>query len=188
MVEKTVETVVLDADAPGGSVYGVDELAAKLQAAGNQKYVIASVNLVAVSAGYDLAAQASEVVATPSDQVGSIGKVLSHLDVADVTEGRGEGDGGHLRGAKAGHPRVRLARPARPGGDGGERRRLLQEVRRRRTRVEPHPDACPGGVRPGREGPGLAEKQTTIPCSGGRSGPRPSHLRFIAVRDRDILP
>lgn len=75
-----VDAVVLDVDSPGGSVYGVEELAQKVHAATKQKKVIAVANSLAASAAYWIASQASELVVTPNGEVGSIGVYLMHQD------------------------------------------------------------------------------------------------------------
>ena len=68
-----VSAVVIDADTPGGSVFGVQELAETIRAARGTKPIIAVANTLAASAGYWLIAQADEVIASPSSQLGSIG-------------------------------------------------------------------------------------------------------------------
>lgn len=78
--DPSVEAIVLDVDSPGGTVYGVEELARKIGAAGKAKKVIGVANSEAASAAYWLLSQAAEVVVTPNGQVGSIGVYLMHVD------------------------------------------------------------------------------------------------------------
>lgn len=78
--DPAVGAIVLDIDSPGGSVFGVGELAAEIYAARGQKPIIASVNSMAASAAYWLASAADEVVITPAGQSGSIGVWAAHED------------------------------------------------------------------------------------------------------------
>ncbi|HJZ57301.1 MAG TPA: S49 family peptidase [Gemmataceae bacterium] len=78
--DPSVEAIILDVDSPGGSVFGTEELAGKLADATKQKKVIAVANAVAASGAYYVASQASELVVSPSGQVGSIGVFMMHVD------------------------------------------------------------------------------------------------------------
>jgi signal peptide peptidase SppA len=80
VADPAFEAIVLDVDSPGGSVYGVQELADKVYAARRSKPVVAVANAVAASAAYYVAAQASELIVTPSGAVGSVGVYLMHVD------------------------------------------------------------------------------------------------------------
>jgi signal peptide peptidase SppA len=84
-----IASIVLDIESPGGSVAGVQELGAKIKAAAGQKPVIAVANGMAASAAYWLASQASEIVVTPSGQVGSIGVVMMHQDISRAADAQG---------------------------------------------------------------------------------------------------
>lgn len=110
-----VSKILMQIDSPGGSVYGVQELAAKIRAAGSRKSVVAIADPVAASAAYWLAAQAKEVFVTPSGMAGSIGVIMEHVDesasnAADgltttlITAGEFKGEG---------HPGVPLTDDAR---------------------------------------------------------------------------
>lgn len=87
--DPSIGTIVYDFDTPGGTVPGVMETAAKMFALRGQKRQIAMVNNLAASAGYWLAAQADEIVVTPSGSAGSIGifTVLQDLTEALAKEG-----------------------------------------------------------------------------------------------------
>lgn len=89
VADPQVQTVVLDVDSPGGSVYGIPEFAAKVAAAREKKRIVAVVNNLAASAAYWVAAAAHEVVITPSGQAGSIGVFLAHEDVSQALEQAG---------------------------------------------------------------------------------------------------
>ena len=77
-----VTSVVLDIDSPGGLVDGVPETAAEIRQARETKKIVAVANTEAASAAYWLASQASEIVAQPSAEVGSIGVFMLHRDVS----------------------------------------------------------------------------------------------------------
>jgi signal peptide peptidase SppA len=88
--DKTVEAIVLDIDSPGGSVYGVEQLALKIRAAGEKKKVIAVADSLAASGAYWIAANANELVVTPDGEVGSIGVYLMHRDVSRALDATGQ--------------------------------------------------------------------------------------------------
>jgi ClpP class serine protease len=52
MADETVGAIVLDVDSPGGSVYGVGELATEIYEARSKKTVVAIANSLAASAAY----------------------------------------------------------------------------------------------------------------------------------------
>lgn len=78
MADDTVAQVLLDIDSPGGSVYGVQEVAAEIAAA--KKPVIAVANSLAASAAYWIGCAANEFYVTPGGEVGSIGVWQAHQD------------------------------------------------------------------------------------------------------------
>ena len=80
LADRSVDSVILDIDSPGGSVGGVSELAAEIRAARAEKQIIAHANSFAASAAYWLASAAEEIVVTPGGQVGSIGVFAAHED------------------------------------------------------------------------------------------------------------
>jgi signal peptide peptidase SppA len=80
--DSSVAAIVLDIDSPGGGVYGVDEAAAVIREVRATTPVIAVANAQAASAAYWLASAASEVVVTPSGEVGSIGVFAEHWDAS----------------------------------------------------------------------------------------------------------
>jgi signal peptide peptidase SppA len=89
--DSSVSSIVLDVDSPGGSVYGVDELAAQIFAARGQKRIVAIANSLAASAAYWIATAASEIACTPSGEVGSIGIVAMHEDWSRAETAAGVG-------------------------------------------------------------------------------------------------
>jgi signal peptide peptidase SppA len=78
--DPAVKAIVLHVDSPGGSVFGVEELASKIRGARDRKKVVGIADSTAASAAYYLLSQASEVNVTPSGQVGSIGVYGAHED------------------------------------------------------------------------------------------------------------
>lgn len=84
-----ISAIVLDVDSPGGSVFGVPELAEEIRAARAKKPIVAVANAMAASAAYWLASQATEFVVTPSGQVGSIGVYTLHEDLSESLKQEG---------------------------------------------------------------------------------------------------
>lgn len=82
--DPSVGTIVLDIDSPGGCVDGVDELATQIFEARKKKKIVAVSNCLCASAAYYLASQASELVASPSSQTGSIGVYCLHEDDSEM--------------------------------------------------------------------------------------------------------
>lgn len=104
VADPSVRGIVLDVDSPGGNVYGIPELAGRIQRARAVKPVVAIANAMAASAAYWIASAATEVMVTPSGQVGAIGIITSHLDESGamtqaglkrtiITSGKYKGEG-----------------------------------------------------------------------------------------------
>ena len=89
VADPAVSTIVLDVDSPGGSVGGVPEVADLIHELKAQKRIVAVANEFAASAAYWIAAAASELVITPSGQVGSIGVFMMHQDLSKLAEMEG---------------------------------------------------------------------------------------------------
>jgi signal peptide peptidase SppA len=87
LTDPSIGAVVLDIDSPGGSVYGVAELAAEIRA--SSKPVTAVANSLAASAAYWLGASAGEFFVTPGGEVGSIGVWMAHEDWSRALEQAG---------------------------------------------------------------------------------------------------
>jgi len=87
--DASIGTVVYDIDSPGGTVPGIQELAAKMFALRNAKTQIAQVNSLAASAAYWLASQCDEIVSVPSGTAGSIGVFTAHKDLSKALENEG---------------------------------------------------------------------------------------------------
>jgi capsid assembly protease len=84
--DSNVTSILLDIDSPGGQVDMLPEAAAAMRRARNQKPVVAVANTMAASAAYWLGSQASELVITPSGEVGSIGVFALHNDLSKQLE------------------------------------------------------------------------------------------------------
>lgn len=84
MANKDVGAVLIDIDSPGGSIYGVHEMANRIFNARGKKPIVAMVNNVADSAAYWIAAAAEEIIMTPSGETGSIGVYGIHRDVSEA--------------------------------------------------------------------------------------------------------
>lgn len=89
MQNDDVSAIVLAIDSPGGSVYGVPELADRIAAASKEKKIVAVANGMMASAAYYIGSAASEVVTTPSGQVGSIGVISLHADLSRMLQNDG---------------------------------------------------------------------------------------------------
>lgn len=87
--DSDIGSIVLDVDSPGGIVDMVPETAAAIREARDVKPITAVANTTAASAAYWLASQASEVVVTPSGEVGSIGVFATHTDWSKYDEDMG---------------------------------------------------------------------------------------------------
>lgn len=89
LADDTVGQILIDIDSPGGSVYGVSELASEIVKARAQKPVIAVANSLAASAAYWIGCSASEFYVTPGGEVGSIGVWQAHFDYSKALEEEG---------------------------------------------------------------------------------------------------
>jgi signal peptide peptidase SppA len=86
LADPNVRAIVFDIASPGGTVYGVQELAAEIYAARGRKPIAAVATSMAASAAYWLGAAAGDFAVTPSGEVGSIGVYAMHQDVSKAAE------------------------------------------------------------------------------------------------------
>lgn len=84
-----VSAIVMDFNSPGGSVFGVQELADTIHGLRGSKPIVGIANATAASGGYWALSQCDEVVVTPSGQVGSIGVMMAHQDLSGAMEKAG---------------------------------------------------------------------------------------------------
>ena len=87
--DETVSQILIDIDSPGGSVYGVAELAEEIVSARAQKPIVAIANSLAASAAYWIGCSASEFYVTPGGEVGSIGVWQAHQDYSKAMDEAG---------------------------------------------------------------------------------------------------
>lgn len=83
LADPTIERIVFDIDSPGGSVYGIQELAAEIFDARGIKRMTSIANAQAASAAFWIGSAADQFVVTPSGEVGSIGVVGMHIDQSE---------------------------------------------------------------------------------------------------------
>jgi signal peptide peptidase SppA len=89
LADDAVDGIIIDVDSPGGSVFGVGELADEIYAARGSKPIYAVANSCAASAAYWIAASAAKVFATPGGEVGSIGVFAAHEDLSRALDAEG---------------------------------------------------------------------------------------------------
>ena len=89
LADESVSQILIDIDSPGGSVYGVAELADEIVAARAQKPIIAIANSLAASAAYWIGCSASGFYVTPGGEVGSIGVWQAHFDYSQALAAEG---------------------------------------------------------------------------------------------------
>lgn len=89
VTDPAVDAIVIDIDSPGGSVFGVPELAAEIFEARDKKKIVAVANSMAASAAYWIGTAAQELIVTPSGEVGSVGVWAAHEDHSKFLEAAG---------------------------------------------------------------------------------------------------
>lgn len=89
VADPKIGAIVFDIDSPGGSVYGVQELADKIYKARGKKPIVAIANSLMASAAYWLGSAADEIYVTPSGEAGSIGVIAVHADYSKYEKDAG---------------------------------------------------------------------------------------------------
>lgn len=90
MGDDEIGAILIDVDSPGGVTDGIPEAAKMVRdARGKGKPIVAHVNTMACSAAYWIAAQADEIVSSPSGISGSIGVYAAHRDVSKMMDEAG---------------------------------------------------------------------------------------------------
>lgn len=84
-----IKHIILAVDSPGGQVTGLPETATVLSQIAQIKPIHAMVEGVAASAAYWLTSQASNIILTPSGEVGSVGVRLMHADISKMLDDQG---------------------------------------------------------------------------------------------------
>lgn len=86
---KRVSSILLYVDSPGGDVMGTPETAEMIAEVNKQKKVVAYTEGLNASAAYHLTSQASEIWASKSSLIGSIGVYTMHVDYSQLLENDG---------------------------------------------------------------------------------------------------
>jgi signal peptide peptidase SppA len=89
VADSSVSRIVLDVDSPGGSVYGITELANKIYNARGKKPILAVSNSLMASAAYWIASAADQIYITKGGEAGSIGVIAVHVDQSQANEKAG---------------------------------------------------------------------------------------------------
>ncbi len=87
--DASIKSIVIDANSPGGSVYGVHEASSALRELRGRKRITAIVNPLMASAAYWIGSAADEIVIEPSGEAGSIGVLAVHADYSKALETEG---------------------------------------------------------------------------------------------------
>lgn len=89
MADAGVSGIVLNIDSPGGSVYGMHDLADHIYESREAKRIVAFANRLAASAAYLIGSAASEFYASRDGEVGSVGVFGVHVDMSKADEMEG---------------------------------------------------------------------------------------------------
>ena len=82
--DDSVKAIIIDLDTPGGEVTASDEIYHELKLC--EKPVVAMMNTMAASGGYYVACGADRIVANRSTLTGSIGVIISSVNVSELLE------------------------------------------------------------------------------------------------------
>ena len=82
--DDSVKAIIIDLDTPGGEVTASDEIYHELKLCG--KPVVAMMNTMAASGGYYVACGANKIVANKFTMTGSIGVIMSTVDVSALLD------------------------------------------------------------------------------------------------------
>lgn len=83
-VDDAVKAIIIDLDTPGGEVTASDEIYHELKLCG--KPVVAMMNSLAASGGYYIACGANKIVANKYTMTGSIGVIISSVDITGLLD------------------------------------------------------------------------------------------------------
>jgi capsid assembly protease len=89
LADDSVRGILIDIDSPGGSLFGIQELAEEVFRARGRKPVVAIANSLAASAAYWIGSSASEFYITPGGEAGSIGVFALHRNVSKAFDKAG---------------------------------------------------------------------------------------------------
>lgn len=83
--DNSISRIILDIDSPGGDARGIADLAATIRATTEKKPVIAVASGMCASAAYWIASACSEIYASETSLIGSIGAVAGYRKDKDTT-------------------------------------------------------------------------------------------------------
>jgi len=89
LADDTIHGIVIDLDSPGGSIYGVMELADEIYRSRARKPVAAVANSLAAAGAYWIASAATESFVAPGGEVGGVGVYDMHTDLSKGLEKAG---------------------------------------------------------------------------------------------------
>jgi ClpP class serine protease len=92
LASPSVARILLSVQSPGGMVAGCDECAAAIAIAAGRKPMAAHIEGMGASAAYWLATAAGRVTAAPTAVAGSIGAILSYVDLTGILTRMGATD------------------------------------------------------------------------------------------------
>lgn len=87
--DKDIGSIVMDVNSPGGTAAGAEETADVVRSVAKVKPVFAVANSLMASGAYYISAPATEIVASPSASVGSIGVIMTHEDWSQALDRAG---------------------------------------------------------------------------------------------------
>ena len=86
VLDEQIQGIMLDFSTPGGEVSGLHDFSKWLNAASQHKPIWSISNELCASAGYYQAAATNRIIAPESARVGSIGVVITHVDMSKMYE------------------------------------------------------------------------------------------------------
>lgn len=89
LADDSVGGIIIDVDSPGGSIYGVMELADEIYRSRARKPVAAVANSLAAAGAYWITSAAAESFVTPGGEVGGVGVYDMHTDLSKGLEKAG---------------------------------------------------------------------------------------------------
>lgn len=89
VADSSVKAIVVDVHSPGGTTYGMTELADVIYGLRGQKPMVAQVNSLMASAAFWIGSQFDEIAVTPGGELGHIGVSSLHIDKSKALEDAG---------------------------------------------------------------------------------------------------
>ncbi len=79
-----ITAIILDVNSPGGMVSGVEAAEQAIKKAASAKPLVAMIDGIGASAAYWLASAAPEIVITPTSLTGSVGALISYIELEGI--------------------------------------------------------------------------------------------------------